>query len=410
MKLQRLVKHGMHSLSQHKLRTFLSGLGIVFGVTAIIAMVSIGEGAKREALALIEQLGKNNIILRSLDLTESQEWAAREFSAGGLQLGDVERIRARTPAAEHIAPVVNVTAALPNAAKGLNPEIISTTEAYQKILNLDLAQGRFLCEEDTARKNLCCCIGWDVFKSLGPEGRIGQSIRIEDTPFKIVGILHERGWNDQARQPIAVRNINRMILIPLGTESVLSDATVAERKLSEVVVKISANSDILLTSNLVKNIVLQTHRGVEDFGIIIPHELLNQAKKTHSLYSAVLGCIAAISLLVGGIGIMNIMLATVSERTREIGIRRAVGANQSHIFIQFLFEAAILTLLGGILGIAGGIFASAQIANVIGWKTVVTGWAVSLSLATSILVGICSGMYPAIRAARMDPIEALRFE
>jgi putative ABC transport system permease protein len=201
-----------------------------------------------------------------------------------------------------------------------------------------------------------------------------------------------------------------MILIPLGTERVLSDEASAQSKLSEIIVTISERSDILPTANLVKNIILQAHRGVEDFSVIIPHELLNQARKTHSVYSAVLGCIAAISLLVGGIGIMNIMLATVSERTREIGIRRAVGANRGHIFIQFLLEAAILTLLGGMLGIAGGIFASIQIANVIGWKTVVTGWAVALSLATSLLVGICSGMYPAVRAARMNPIEALRFE
>ncbi len=410
MKIQGLAKHGIHSLRQHKFRTFLSTLGIVFGVTAIIAMVSIGEGAKRETLALIEQLGKNNIILRTLDLTESQEWAAKQAHSGGLRLGDVERIKARTPGVEEIAPVINVKAALPNATRGFNPEIVSTTQAYQDILGLNLAEGRFLCAEDVRNKNLCCCIGWDVFKSLGPAGHIGQSIRIENTIFKIVGILQRRGWNSQTRQPIAVRNINRMILIPLGTESVFPDTFSAESKLSEIVVKLAAKCDILLTSGLVMDIVNGAHRGSEDFSIMIPQELLNQAKKTHSLYNTVLGCIAAISLLVGGIGIMNIMLATISERTREIGIRRAVGANQSHIFIQFLFEAIILTLIGGVLGVLGGVFVSIQIANLIGWKTIVTGWAVSLSLATSVLVGVCSGLYPAIRAARMDPIEALRFE
>ena len=410
MKIRGLVRDGIHSLGQHKLRTFLSTLGIVFGITAIIAMVSIGEGAKREALALIEQLGKNNIILRSLDLTESQEWEAKRFHSGGLRLSDLERIRARISNTEKIAPVVNVEAALVNAPKGFNPEIISTTDAYQRILGLTLARGRFLCPEDVTRRNLCCCIGWGIFEVLGSAGHIGQSIRIEDTTLKIVGILNGREWSSQASQPIAVRNTNRMILIPLGTEKTIRNLPSDESKLSEIVIRLAPGSDIPLTSRLVVNIINEAHRGAKDFSIIIPQELLNQARKTHSLYNAVLGCIAAISLVVGGIGIMNIMFATISERTREIGIRRAIGANQSQIFFQFLCEAIMLTLIGGVFGIVGGVTASVQIAEFIGWKTIVTGWAVYLSLFTSILVGVCSGTYPAMRAARMDPIEALRFE
>jgi len=201
-----------------------------------------------------------------------------------------------------------------------------------------------------------------------------------------------------------------MILIPIGTENAVQDSASAENKLSEIVIKLAGNCDIPLISSFVFDTVREAHRGAEDFTAVIPEELLNEAKKTHAVYNAVLGCIAAISLLVGGIGIMNIMLATISERTREIGIRRAVGANRSHIFLQFLIEAIILSLLGGFLGIAGGTFVSAQIAKFIGWKTIVTGWAISLSSITSVLVGVCSGTYPAIRAARMDPIEALRFD
>jgi len=316
----------------------------------------------------------------------------------------------RTSNAEEIAPVVKVEAALTNAPKGFNPEILSTTDAYQRILGLTLTKGRFICPEDVERKNLSCCIGWDIFEILGPAGHIGQSIRIEDTAFRIVGILDKRDWSSQANQPIAVRNTNRMILIPLGTERTIQNLPSDESRLSEIVIRLAPGSDIPLTSRLVVDIIHQAHRGAKDFSVIIPQELLNQARKTHALYNAVLGCIAAISLVVGGIGIMNIMLATISERTREIGIRRAIGANQSHIFFQFLCEAVMLTLIGGVLGIAGGVSASVQIAEFIGWKTVVTGWAVYLSLFTSVLVGVCSGTYPAIRAARMDPIEALRFE
>jgi putative ABC transport system permease protein len=343
-------------------------------------------------------------------LTESQEWNAKQSYSVGLRLDDMERIMARTPHAESIAPVVNVRAALQKAPKGFNPEIIATTQAYREILGLHLAEGRFLAADDVKRKNLSCCIGWDVFESLGPGGRVGQSLRIEDMSFQIVGILQERGWNGKAKQPISVRNIDRTIMIPIGTENSIQDSPSAESRLSEILIKLAEESDISLISSFVFDTVREAHGGIEDFTAIVPEELLNEAKRTHAVYNAVLGCIAAISLLVGGIGIMNIMLATISERTREIGIRRAVGANRRHIFLQFLIEAVILAIIGGVLGIAGGALVSAQIAKFIGWKTVITGWAVALSFITSVLIGVCSGTYPAIRAARMDPIEALRFE
>jgi len=410
MKILGLVKDGVFSLRQHRFRTFLSTLGIVFGVTAIITMVSIGEGSKREALALIEQLGKNNVILRSLDLTEAQETSGKRPHSGGLRATDLERIRARVVNVEDIAPILKVKAAMANAQMGSTPEIISTTDAYQKIMGLSISEGRFICPEDIDKSNLCCCIGWDVLESLGSAGHIGQSIRIENTMFKIVGILDKREWRTRKGQTIAARNTNQLIIIPSGTEKALRPSPDVEAGVSEIIIQVQAGSDVPLTAKLVKRIVDENHLGMEDFHIIVPQELLNQAKRTQLMYNAVLGCIAAISLLVGGIGIMNIMLATVSERTREIGIRRAVGASQTHIFLQFLFEAAMLTMLGGAIGICCGIVASAQVAKLIGWETVISGWSVFLSLFTSVLVGVCSGMYPAVRASRMDPVAALRFE
>jgi putative ABC transport system permease protein len=327
-----------------------------------------------------------------------------------LTANDLERIRARVADVENIAPILNVRAALVNARMGFNPEIISTTDAYRNIMGLSVSEGRFICPEDIDKSNLCCCIGWDVLESLGSAGHIGQSIRIENTMFKIVGILGKRDRSTRKGQTIAARNINRLIIIPLGTEKALRPSSSGSTDVSEIIAQVKAGSDVLLTARLMKRIVDESHRGMEDFHMIVPQELLNQARRTQMMYNAVLGCIAAISLLVGGIGIMNIMLATVSERTREIGIRRAVGANQIHIFLQFLFEAGALTLLGGVIGICGGIIASAQIAKLIGWETIVSGWSVTLSLVTSVLVGVCSGMYPAVRAAKMDPVAALRFE
>ncbi|RJP15988.1 MAG: FtsX-like permease family protein [Candidatus Abyssobacteria bacterium SURF_5] len=409
MKTLGIIRDGMVSLRQHRFRTFLSTLGIIFGVTAIIAMVSIGEGSKREALALIEQLGKNNVILRSLEPAGAGT-SGKQVHAGGLSKGDLERIQARVTEAENVAPLLQVKAAMANARMGFNPEIISTTGAYQKIMGLSVSEGRFICLEDVDKSTLCCCIGWDVLESLGSAGRVGQSLRIENTMFKIVGILGKRDWNTRKSQSIAARNVNRLIIIPLGTEKALVSSQSVEPEVSEIIAQVKPGSDVLLSAKLLKRIVDENHRGLEDFHMIVPQELLNQARRTHRVYNAVLGCIAAISLVVGGIGIMNIMLATVSERTREIGIRRAVGANQTHIFLQFLFEAAMLTSLGGAIGICCGIVASGQIARLIGWETVISGWAVTLSLLTAVFVGICSGMYPAVRAARMDPVAALRFE
>ncbi|GAB4338166.1 MAG: ABC transporter permease [Candidatus Abyssubacteria bacterium] len=410
MKIMGILKDSVLSLRQHRFRTFLSTLGVIFGVTAIITMVSIGEGSKREALVLIEQLGKNNVILRSLNLTESQKMSAKRMESGGLTVNDLERIRARVPDVENIAPILKVKAALTKARMGFNPEIISTTDAYQHIMGLLVSEGRFICFEDIDKNNLCCCIGWDVLESLGPAGHIGQSIRIENTMFKIVGILGKRDWNIRKGQTITARNINRLIILPLGTEKSVRPSSSVEPQVSEIIAQVRAGTNVSLAAKLMKRIVEENHRGTEDFHMIVPQELLNQARRTQMVYNAVLGCIAAISLLVGGIGIMNIMLATVSERSREIGIRRAVGASRIHIFLQFLFEAGALTLLGGAIGICTGIAASAQIAKLIGWETVVSGWSVSLSLFTAILVGVCSGMYPAVSAARMDPVAALRFE
>ncbi|MFQ5902322.1 MAG: ABC transporter permease [Candidatus Binatia bacterium] len=410
-KVRKLLKISLRSLSQHKFRSILSALGIIFGVVAVIAMLSIGEGAKRETLAQIEQLGTNNIILRSLALTEAQELAARERLSRGLSLYDVQRIREGAPGIAYVALLTEVKAALVGAQTELNPEIVATTETYREIRNLTVAEGRFLSALDVEQKNLVCVIGWNVASSLGPGGRVGQSIRIENEVFRVIGVLQHRNWIAAKSPALADRNFNRMVIIPLGTDrSLVAGASLDGGGMAEISVRVKTGDNVASVAKVIKTIVERAHGGVEDYHMIVPQELLNQARRTHRMFNIVLGSIAGISLLVGGIGIMNIMLANVFERTKEIGIRRALGANRTHIVVQFLSEAILLTLSGGLIGIVLGVGGAKTISLLTGWSTIITGWALFLSIGMSLAVGIFFGLYPAYKASMLDPIVALRYE
>lgn len=407
----KLLRVSFRSLGQHKVRSVLSALGIIFGVVAVVTMLSIGEGAKRETLAQIEQLGTNNIILRGLELTEAQRFEARERLSRGLSPYDVERVREGAPGVEYIAPLVEVQAGLVGEQGELNPQVVATTETYQDVKHLALAEGRFLSSLDVDRGNLVCVIGWEVATGLGSTGRVGQSIRIEDEVFKIVGVLKQRSWIASKSPALAARNFNKMVIIPLGTEGLLArGGSASGGRLTEISVLAGAGYDIPTLGRVIKSIVDRAHGGIEDYHVVVPVELLQNAQKTQRVFNIVLGCIAGISLLVGGIGIMNIMLANVFERTKEIGVRRALGANRVHIVVQFLTEAMLLTLTGGLLGILMGMGGSRVVSAFTDWSTVTTAWALVLSVGMSLAVGIFFGLYPAYKASTLDPIVALRYE
>ena len=262
---------------------------------------------------------------------------------------------------------------------------------------------------------MVCVLGNDVAVRLGALGKLGQHIRIENHLFKVVGILDRFHREKSKGAPITVRNYNEMVFIPLGTESSLAGPIAREIKmdrgqLTEMVIQVATTDEVLNTAKIVDRILQVSHHYVKDYQMVIPQELLRQAQKTQRTFNIVLGAIAGVSLLVGGIGIMNIMLATVTERIREIGIRRAVGATRENIIVQFLTEAVILTFSGGLIGIVLGIGAVLFITKLSGWHTSVTAWAVLLPLGMSILVGVFFGLYPAVKAARMDPVAALRHE
>lgn len=393
----------------HRLRSILSTLGILFGVTAVVAMLSIGEGAKKETLEQIQQLGVNTLMIRQNEMSDSQKSQARENRSRGLSLEDSILIQKTTPGILAVSPIKIIKASIPGTLQNMAPEIMAVTKDYGAIKSLKLSEGRFICDMDDANHQLVCVLGADVAKSLGASGHVGKALRIENSLYHIVGILKKNQWKESKNAFLATKNINQAIFIPLGTENLLRSFAHPENDhLSEIILKIKPQHNLTVLADVVKNILRHQHGEYQDYQIIIPQELLHQANQTQRTFNLVLGSIAAISLLVGGIGIMNMMLANITERIREIGIRRALGASKKDILLQFLAETLVLTILGASLGIVLGIIFSFGISYFAGWKTVVTFWSLILSLGMAVIVGLASGLYPAYKAAMLHPIVALR--
>lgn len=406
MDIRRIVKQGFKSLMMHRLRAILSTLGVLFGVAAVIAMLAVGEGAKQEALEQIATLGTNNLIIRRLEMTEEQTAKARMNNSLALTLDDGEYLKTHLPGVISMAAVNSVQATVQATSTEVTPEFLAVTADFSKIKGLTLAQGRFFSPLDVQNRHHICVLGRAIARSLGRFGQMGQTIRIEGAEFTVVGILNSQ--QGSSKHPVA-HHIDQSIFIPLGTEIVFSQKYGHKRNsVGEIILQLDSSDNVMKRAHLAKRILSQRHRNVEDFQVIVPYELMNQAIKTQYTFNLVLVSIATISLLVGGIGIMNIMLATISERTREIGIRRAVGATAKQILAQFLIETALLSLVGGIFGVIVGCISAFGITLSAGWHTVITPWSTLLSLGMAVAVGICAGLYPAMKAARMHPITALR--
>lgn len=415
---RKLYKFGalaVSSLRRHKLRATLSILGVVCGVAAVFSMLSVGEGAKRESLSQMERLGTRNIYVKSIPLTEMQERKSRANLSHGLTLYDARRIENGCRDVQAIAGLRELKASVVGAAKDVTPLIVSCTPNYAPLLKIPIGSGRFLSDQDMQESNLVCVIGHTVANRLGVSGSVGNYLRIENSLFKIVGIVRRVEGKAENSGAISLRNYNDMVFIPLTAANPVNkiapaSGTIASPEVTELIIAVSNAQQVLASVPAVRRNLEMTHGGAEDYQIIVPQELLNQSRKIQRTFNIVLGSIAFISLLVGGIGIMNIMLATVSERTKEIGIRRAFGATCVDITLQFLAESTILTLAGGLIGIVigfGGVWLISAIAK---WNTTITTLSLVLPLLTSIAVGIFFGLYPACSAARMDPIAALRSE
>jgi putative ABC transport system permease protein len=411
----KVINIALRSLLQHKLRTALSILGVICGVMAVMTMISIGEGAKRESLVQIEQLGTKNIYIKAISLTDVQKKKAMDKRSPGMGASDAARIRRECPGVTDVAYLKELKASVMAAFKDISPQVVACSANYSGLQSIHVSRGRSLTEQDMVQKNQVCVLGDRVAKNLGLQGHVGNFVRIENSLFKIIGQLQPFDRKAVKSGAITARNYNEMVIIPLAAAAMFDEnpsinSVSKSSELTEIIVQVRSTDQVDATAKVIRRIIEHAHGGAEDYQVVVPQELLRQSQKIQRTFNIVLGSIALISLLVGGIGIMNIMLATVSERTREIGIRRSLGATQQNIVIQFLTEAIILTFSGGIIGIVFGIGGVFLISAIAGWNTAITILSLVLPLLTSILTGIFFGLYPAYVAAKMDPIVALRTE
>jgi putative ABC transport system permease protein len=425
-RLRRTIRLGIRSLWLHRLRSLLTVLGIVFGVCSVIAMLAIGEGASLEAQEQIKNLGSQNIILRSLKPPEEQKVSEKGSQSYVLQYGisykDVNRIRATIPGVTVVLPARKVSDYVWNISRRVDCEVVGTVPWYPEMRNHRVASGRFFTDAEMESQASVCTLGADMVPALFPrESPLGKHVRVGADYYQVIGVMEPRGQEPKSDEAAdaAGKPASHSMFIPLETAKLRygelrvrrrPGSMEAERvQLNEVTVKVASLEEVTGVAAAIKEVMERNHKK-QDYAIVIPLELLKRAERTKQIFNVVLGSIAAISLLVGGIGIMNIMLASVTERTREIGIRRALGARRKDIVAQFLVETVLLSAAGGILGVLLGIIIPFVVTKTAGLPTIITLWSPLLAFGISALVGVVFGLYPALRAAEMDPVEALRHE
>jgi putative ABC transport system permease protein len=400
------------NLSTHKLRTALTMLGMIFGVGAVIAMLSIGSGGEQKALEAIGRLGLRNVIVRAKNVKPEDRQELRKKSLG-VSLRDGEAIVEAVPNAERVLPRVEVKAykilAPGTKTKG---KVFGLSSAYRETASVALAEGRFFDARDEREHAQVAVIGQEIRRNLFGYGpAIGKLLKVNDVWLEVIGILaNEPGGGSAGSDGIPVGSTAEEIWMPVTTAMRKFDRDPLDAPLDELLVTVKKGVSTRKTAELMKPLLDRLHGGADDYEIVVPEALLEQSRQTQRIFNIVMGSIAGISLLVGGIGIMNIMLASVLERTREIGVRRAIGARKRDIRVQFVIESFAISIIGGICGIVIGIVLARIVAAYAGWPTVITFWSLVLSTGVSMVVGLVSGIYPASRAAELDPIDALRYE
>jgi putative ABC transport system permease protein len=400
------------NLMKQKMRSFLTMLGIIFGVGAVIAMLSIGAGAEHTALAAIDRLGVRNVIVRGAKIRQEDLAEVRKKSLG-VSLRDAEAISEAVPAVQRVLPRVEVKV-YKIAADGAKTEakVFGVSSTLPQVSVTPLREGRFFDAREELEHAQVAIIGEAVRRDLfgfGPA--LGRDVKVNDVWVEVIGVLQsDTAAASTMGSEIPVASTARQILVPFTTATRKFERDPLEAPIDELTVTLNEGASPAEAAAVMRPLLARLHGGEDDYELIVPEALLEQSRKTQRMFNLIMGSIAGISLLVGGIGIMNIMLASVLERTREIGVRRAIGARRRDIQIQFIVESFVISFLGGIVGIVIGLFLAKIVAAIAGWPTVVSLWSILLSSGVSITVGWLSGIYPANRAASLNPIEALRYE
>ena len=439
----RTLYYGFKSLLLHKLRAGLAMLGILIGVTAVIWLVALGEGVSYQAQQQIKELGATNIIIKSVKPSSGSSEGRRMVLAYGITRDDYDRIIDGIPTVERSVPMREIKSSARAGTKEVDVQLIGCTSAYFDINDLEEARGRRLTDRDTTDKVNVAVIAWGTAERLfGFENPIGQTIELtanrKSDVYQVIGVTEERMASASIGSSFEGRDYNLDIYIPLttfrtrsGDQIITSQSGSMEGELVElnqITLTLGSIEEVQEAADIVR-ILMEKYHGNEDYSVTVPMELLRQAEMLRMMFNVLLIVIAGISLFVGGIGIMNIMLATVTERTREIGVRRSMGANQTDIVIQFLAETTVLSGIGGLAGVLVGFAVFPVNTFVLGrieawlpevWQTlpptiqnlkpIVAPWSIIAAFGISVGVGVLFGIYPARRAARMDPIEALRHE
>lgn len=419
---------GVKNILLRKLRSLLTVLGIILGVGSVISMLAIGEGSKQEALSRIRELGQNNVIIRSVKPNQQAASASAASAAQsrgsvleyGLKHSDFDRLRATLPTVKTAVPIALVVGdAQHKHLRMANARVLGTTPEFLMVKNVRVFRGRFITFSDVYNtSNIAVLSAGAAERLFSFADPLGQAVLLGEDVYRVVGVLAPQGSGNATPGAIGQANLNDDIYVPLSCAQrrfgeLQQIRTTGSRsyeltQLNEITLEVASESFVSQTAAMADKLLRSSHPEAEDFEIQVPLELLQQAEHEKRIWNLVLGCIAGISLVVGGIGIMNIMLASVTERTREIGIRRALGARRSDITTQFLIETVLLSSIGGVLGVAFGLTVPLIVSYFAHIQTIVSLWSVLLSFGISVGIGVVFGIYPASRAANMDPIEALR--
>ena len=448
MRLFRTIKNAFKSLLLHKLRSGLTMLGIVFGVFSVIAMLAIGEGASRQAQKQVLELGATNIIVRSVkppeDVSSSGSTSRSRVLRYGLTEEDYQILKDTMTSVSRTVPVRELYVEVRRRQNAFNARCVGCTPGYLDMNRLEVARGRFITEDDIFRRANVVVLASETAQILFPlDDPLGKPIQIKGRAYTVVGTMLPRTASAAVGGSLSGQDFNKDVYMPLETLQVrINTGNTYVRftsgnfssesvRYNQITLEVEDQEEVVKTAEAVRETLALKHSGPVDYAVVVPLELLRQAEQLRLIFNVVLGSIAAISLLVGGIGIMNIMLATVTERTREIGIRRALGAKRKDITSQFLTETIVLSGIGGLVGIGLGLstpfafkgiqwavdryIGSGDSAGEVGkifadMEPAVAVWSLPVAFGISVGIGVLFGVYPARAAARLDPIEALRHE